>query len=46
MNINSNKDDASLVQQRQLVLLPKQYNHLQDYCNAQIALEKAWQLSQ
>jgi hypothetical protein len=30
---NSNKDDAVLIQQRLLVLLPKQYNHLQD-CNA------------
>jgi hypothetical protein len=46
MNINNNKDEAALVQQRLLVLLPKQYNHLQDYCNAQIALENAWQLSQ
>jgi hypothetical protein len=47
MQINNNKDDAaSLIQQRLLVLLPKQYNHLQDYCNAQISLENAWQLSQ
>jgi hypothetical protein len=47
-NINtiSNKDDAALIQERLLVLLSKQYNHLQDYCNAQIALENAWQLSQ
>jgi hypothetical protein len=27
-------------------LLSKQYNHLQDYCNAHIAVENAWQLSQ
>jgi hypothetical protein len=48
VHINSKKVkiDAALVQQRLLVLLPKQYNHLQDYCNAQIALENAWQLSQ
>jgi uncharacterized protein (DUF2252 family) len=44
--IKNNKDDVALIQQRLLVLLPKQYNHLQDYCNAQIALENAWQLSQ
>jgi hypothetical protein len=44
--INNNKDDVALIQQRLLVLLPRQYNHLQDYCNAQIALENAWQLSQ
>ena len=47
MNNNKNKDDdAGVIQQRLLVLLPKQYNHLQDYCNAQIALGNAWQLSQ
>jgi hypothetical protein len=46
MNINNNKVDAAIILGRLLVLLPKQYNHLQDYCNAQIALENAWQLSQ
>jgi hypothetical protein len=45
-NSNNNRDDAALIQERLLVLLSKQYNHLQDYCNAQIALENAWQLSQ
>lgn len=45
-NSINNKGDASLIQQRLLVLLSKQYNHLQDYCNAQIALENAWHLSQ
>jgi hypothetical protein len=46
INNNNNKDDAAVIQERLLVLLSKQYNHLQDYCNAQIALENAWQLSQ
>jgi hypothetical protein len=50
-NRNNNQDDAdakTLIQERLLVLLSKQYNHLQDYCNAQIALENAyaWQFSQ
>jgi hypothetical protein len=42
---NAKKEDAS-IQERMLLLLSKQYNHTQDYCNAQIALENAWQLSQ
>jgi hypothetical protein len=46
INSINNKDDAYLIQERLLVVISKQYNHLQDYCNAQISLENAWQLSQ